>query len=177
MSTLIEASDGIVPAEPENDTNSETGQPGESIGEAQLTQEIATLWSEHVRLSADRKLMSKDLRQIKEKLAERLFEMKALLSKPGRGGQLRGWLKGQKIPCSAADRLVHAILRRWVWRTKMCPLRQILQRRRRRSARRSRRTFGAVTGEPWPLKRLSSGSSTASQKGPGSDTKRAGMGC
>lgn len=71
-----------------------------------LTQEITTLWSNHVRLSADRKLISKELRQIKAKLAERLFEMKALLSRPGRGGQWSGWLKGQKVPRSTAERLV-----------------------------------------------------------------------
>lgn len=94
--------------------NSEAGaevQPGatqndDAATETQLTEEISTLWTQHVRLSSNRKATAKELRQIRTTLAERLFAMKAILSRPGRGGQWRGWLKQQNIPRSTADRLV-----------------------------------------------------------------------
>jgi len=97
----------IIPKpEPEAEAQPGTTQPDDSTIENQLTQEISTLWSEHVRLSADCKVTSKELRQIRASLAERLAAMKSLLSRPGRLGQWRGWLRQQGIPRSTADRLV-----------------------------------------------------------------------
>jgi hypothetical protein len=92
--------------EPEAEAQPGTTQPDDSTNENQLTEEISTLWSDHVRLSASRKTTSKELRQIRASLTERLHAMKSLLSHPGRGGQWRGWLKQRGIPRSTADRLV-----------------------------------------------------------------------
>ena len=79
----------------------------DSATESQLNKQITTLWSDHVRLSSDRKTTVKQLRQIRANLAECLHEMKSILSRPGRLGQWRGWLKQQqRIPRSTADRLV-----------------------------------------------------------------------
>jgi hypothetical protein len=92
--------------EPEAEVQTGTTRPDETAIETQLTEEISTLWGNHVRLSADRKATSKELRQIRLSLAERLHAMKSLLSHPGRLGQWRGWLRQQGIPRSTADRLV-----------------------------------------------------------------------
>src|ERR1035438_10212816 len=106
MDTLVEAIQDVVIAEPETEAQPDPTQHVDTIIETQLAQEISTLWMENTRLSADRKATAKDLRQIRASLAERLYEMKSLLSRPGRGGQWRGWLRGRAIPRSTADRLV-----------------------------------------------------------------------
>jgi hypothetical protein len=106
MGTIVEIVENALIPEPEAEVQPGTTQPDDSTIENQLTQEISTLWSDHVRLSADRKATSKELRQIRAGLAERLSGMKSLLSRPGRLGQWRGWLRQQGIPRSTADRLV-----------------------------------------------------------------------
>jgi hypothetical protein len=105
MGALVEAIQDVVIAEPETEVQPDQTQPDESAVEMQLTEEINTLWSDHVRLSANRRVTGKELRQIRASLAERLHEMKSLLSHPGRGGEWRGWLRERGIPRSSADRL------------------------------------------------------------------------
>src|ERR1039458_2637432 len=106
MDALVEAIQDVVVAEQETATQPDLAQPVDTIIETQLTEEISALWSDHLRLSADRKATAKDLRQVRAILAERLHAMKSLLSRPGRGGEWRGWLRQQAIPRSTADRLV-----------------------------------------------------------------------
>ena len=106
MDPLIEAIQDVVIAEPETKAQPDPTQADDGAVEIQLTNQISSLWSEHNRLSADRKATAKDLRQIRAILAERLHEMKSLLSRPGRGGQWRSWLKERGINRSTADRLV-----------------------------------------------------------------------
>ncbi len=74
--------------------------------ESMLAVEITSLWSEHVRAQTSQRTTSKELRQIRTALAERLHSMKALLCRPGCGGMWAGWLKNRNIPRSTADRLV-----------------------------------------------------------------------
>jgi hypothetical protein len=81
-------------------------QPDDTTIESQLTVEITTLWSEHVRVHASQKATSKQLRLIRATLSQRLYEVKSLLSRPGRSGEWCGWLKQRGIPRSTADRLV-----------------------------------------------------------------------
>lgn len=95
------------------ETQSITTQADDSTFENQLTVEIKTLWSDNVRLSSDRKATAKELRQIRASLAERLYAMKSLLSRPGRGGQWRSWLKERGIPRSSADRLCDRHAHQW----------------------------------------------------------------
>jgi len=106
--TMVETVENNVAQEPQAEAQPGTTQPDDSAIENQLTQEITTLWSDHVRLSTDRKTTAKELRQIRARLAERLHEMKSLLCRPdrGRASQWRGWLRQQGIPRSTADRLV-----------------------------------------------------------------------
>src|ERR1039458_6030253 len=105
MDALVEAIQAVVIAEPETEAQPDPTQHVDTIIETQLAQEISTLWTEHTRLSADRKATAKDLRQVRAILAERLFAMKSVLSRPGRGGEWRGWLRKRGIPRSSADRL------------------------------------------------------------------------
>ena len=108
MGTMLDTIENAIIPEQEAGTETQPGtsQPDASNIENQLTEEISTLWSSHVRLSADRKATAKELRQIRASLADRLHEMKCLLSRPGRLGQWRGWLRQRGIPRSTADRLV-----------------------------------------------------------------------
>jgi hypothetical protein len=106
MDSLISAIEGVVAAEPEAEIQPDPVQPNDVVIEAQLTQQISALWIEHTRLSADRKTTAKDLRQVRVILAERLFALKSILSRPGRGGQWRSWLREKGINRSTADRLV-----------------------------------------------------------------------
>ena len=105
MDALVKAAQNVVIAEPETEVQPDPTQPDDATIETQLTQEISTLWSDHVRLSANRRVTANDLRQIRASLAERLHEMKSLLSRPGRGGQWRSWLREKGINRSTADRL------------------------------------------------------------------------
>ena len=106
MGTIVEIVENALIPEPEAEPQPNTAQSDDTVIETQLTQEISDLWSSHVRLSTSRKTTSKELRQIRASLAERLHAMKSLLSRPGRLGQWRGWLRQQGIPRSTADRLV-----------------------------------------------------------------------
>ncbi len=106
MGTMLETIQNAIVQEPQAECQPGTTQPDDGAIENQLTQEITTLWSDHVRLSTDCKTTAKELRQIRASLAERLAAMKSLLSHPGRSGEWRGWLRERKIPRSTADRLV-----------------------------------------------------------------------
>lgn len=106
MDALLEAIQNVVTADQETEVQPDQVQPDDGAIETQLSEEISTLWSDHVHLSASRRTTAKELRQIRASLAERLTAMKTLLSRPGRGGQWRSWLKEKGINRSTADRLV-----------------------------------------------------------------------
>jgi len=95
MGTMLEAIEDTITQEPGGAAPAAEVQPGATHSddramENQLAQEISELWSNHVRLSGDRKATAKELRLIRARLAERLHEMKSLLSRPGCLGQWRG---------------------------------------------------------------------------------------
>ena len=106
MEAILDAVQDIVAAEPDAVEQPATAQPDDGAIEARLAQEISSLWSDNLRLSAGRKASAKELRQVRARLAERLHAMKSLLSRPGRGGQWRSWLRERGINRSTADRLV-----------------------------------------------------------------------
>jgi hypothetical protein len=103
---MVETIQNAIVQESQAEVQADPAQPDDGEVETLLAAEINTLWSDHVRLSADRKVTSKELRQIRARLAERLSAMKSLLSHPGRSGEWRGWLRQHGIPRSTADRLV-----------------------------------------------------------------------
>lgn len=93
----------------EDDIITETQQNLESAdtpNESLLADEITSLWSAHVQAQTNQRATSKELRQIRRELAERLHSMKAFLCRPGCGGEWSGWLAERNIPRSTADRLV-----------------------------------------------------------------------
>jgi hypothetical protein len=96
----------VVSAEPKTGARPDTAQVDDAIIEAGLNDEISELWCNHVKLAGTRKLTSKELRLVRNRLAQLLYEMKALLARPGRGGEWRGWLRERGIPRSTADGLV-----------------------------------------------------------------------
>jgi len=102
---LLDALQDVVSAEPEAEAQPDPARADDAI-ETQLTQEISTLWTDHVQLSANHKATAKELRLLRARLAEKLYQMKSLLSRPGRGGQWRSWLRDRGINRSTADRLV-----------------------------------------------------------------------
>jgi len=108
MGTMLETIQNVVipELEPQAAPQPDTTQPDDSTIESQLTREISDLWADNVRLSANRKTTAKEFRQIRARLAEKLATIKTLLSRPGRSGEWRGWLRERGIPRSTADRLV-----------------------------------------------------------------------
>jgi hypothetical protein len=109
MNAMLEAIQDVVAAEnvePEVEVQTVTAQDDDAATETQLVLEISDLWANHSRLSQTHKTTAVEIRQIRASLAERLFAMKAILSRPGRGGQWKPWLLERGIPRSTADRLV-----------------------------------------------------------------------
>jgi hypothetical protein len=76
------------------------------VDEPQLIGEISDLWRIHVQTQGALRKSREDIKQIRSDLAKRLHELKAVLSRPGRGGAWSSFLETQKIPRSTADRLV-----------------------------------------------------------------------
>jgi hypothetical protein len=103
--TTTGVTETTVMSELQSGTGADTASAEGSAAEKILSEEIASLWSDHVRLSANYKTTAKELRQLRAKLAERLYDVKQLLCRVGRSGQWRSWLKERGIPRSSADRL------------------------------------------------------------------------
>ncbi len=93
MDALFEATQDVVIAEQETATQPDPVQPDDGAVETQLTNQINTLWSDHLRLSADRRTTAVELRQIRAILAERLYEMKAGCASPDVEVKWCSWLK------------------------------------------------------------------------------------
>ena len=74
--------------------------------EAKLASEITEMWRVHTQSRAALHKTRAELKQMRIELSQRLHELKAVLSRPGRGGAWSGFLDAQAIPRSTADRLV-----------------------------------------------------------------------
>jgi len=77
----------------------------------QLGDQIASLWSSHVNAKNTARATNEELRNIRVKLGEQLWEMKQMLVSPGRDGRWSGFLRESGIPRATADRLVTRHLR------------------------------------------------------------------
>jgi hypothetical protein len=84
----------------------ETADPQAEIGEA-----ITSLWSAHLNAKKTVRATNEELRALRAKLGEQLWEMKRLLAKPGCDGQWSGFLREHNIPRASADRLAARHLR------------------------------------------------------------------
>jgi hypothetical protein len=76
--------------------------------EAQLANEVGELWHVHNKAKTSLHQTRDELKRIRINLSHRLHQLKAVLSKPGRGGAWSSFLVSQTIPRSTADRLVRA---------------------------------------------------------------------
>jgi len=68
--------------------------------------EIGELWTIHLEAKSVAKETKQALKDIRQRLSERLYETKPLLAHPGRNGQWSTWLKERGISRATADRLV-----------------------------------------------------------------------
>jgi len=74
--------------------------------ERTLATDINDLWSVHLQAQNTVGTTKDELKVIRQRLGERLHEMKQLLARPGRNGQWSSFLQQQGIPRTTADRLV-----------------------------------------------------------------------
>lgn len=82
--------------------------PAADSGEAQLTYEVGALWQAHAQAQTTLTKSRQEMKVIRDDLSCRLYELKSVLSRPGRGGTWSRFLATGKIPRSSADRLVRA---------------------------------------------------------------------
>lgn len=78
----------------------------ETEAERKLATDINDLWSFHVHAQNAVATTRDELKAIRQRLGERLHEMKLLLARPGRNGQWPSFLQQHGIPRTTADRLV-----------------------------------------------------------------------
>jgi hypothetical protein len=76
--------------------------------EAQLVAEVGNLWLLHSEAQTSINKTRDELKLVRTDLSQRLHALKAVLSRPGRGGAWSSFLQAQTIPRSTADRLVRA---------------------------------------------------------------------
>lgn len=93
--------------------------------ERQLIGEISDLWQIHAQTQGALRKSREEIKQIRTDLSKRLHELKAVLSRPGRGGAWSSFLESQKIPRSTADRLVRGHEKASTVQEGNCPSEQI----------------------------------------------------
>jgi hypothetical protein len=76
--------------------------------EKQLNTEIWQLWKAHSEAQGFLRMSREEAKKIRADLSQRLYELKLVLSRPGRGGAWFSFLQAQAIPRTTADRLVNA---------------------------------------------------------------------
>jgi len=74
--------------------------------ESKLSEEIATLWSAHRESKVVARRTKEELKALRRTLGERLWEMKSLLARSGRGGGWADYLRSQHLPRATAERYI-----------------------------------------------------------------------
>jgi hypothetical protein len=87
--------------------------------------EVGTLWLVHSQAQTSLRKTRDELRLTRTNLSHRLFELKSVLSRPGRGGAWSSFLQAQSIPRSTADRLVRGHEKTTMADQKNCAIEQI----------------------------------------------------
>lgn len=108
LGQIVEQAESVITPKPQiqSDQQPTDVQDEDAATETKLTAEICDLWSQQRVLNGTRKTTARELRLVRGRLGEKLYKMKSLLSRPGRGGEWRGWLREQGIARSSADRWV-----------------------------------------------------------------------
>jgi hypothetical protein len=73
--------------------------------EMRLTKEIDHLWHAHSQAQGSLRQSREEAAKIRADLSMHLYQLKSVLSRPGRGGAWFSFLKARSIPRSTADRL------------------------------------------------------------------------
>jgi hypothetical protein len=76
--------------------------------ETGLINEVGSLWRVHCSAFASLNKSRKELKALRRNLASKLYELKSVLSRPGRAGAWSSFLASEGMPRSTADRLVRA---------------------------------------------------------------------
>jgi hypothetical protein len=84
-----------------------TANPAQNT-EANLISEVGSLWRVHCSASASLNKSRAELKALRRDLATKLYELKSVLSRPGRAGAWSSYLQSERMPRSTADRLVRA---------------------------------------------------------------------
>jgi hypothetical protein len=79
---------------------------GPSDNEEKLAKEIRDLWTAHEGAQAAATKTKAEIKEVRERLSERLCQMKQLLAKPGRRGGWSSFLRVEGFAKATADRLV-----------------------------------------------------------------------
>ena len=83
-----------------------TDSMGPSDNEETLAKEIRDLWTAHEDAQAAATRTKAEIKEVRERLSERLCQMKQLLARPGRRGGWSSFLRVEGIAKATADRLV-----------------------------------------------------------------------
>jgi hypothetical protein len=90
-------------------------QPGIAVPyvvESSLANDVVTLWNSHAATTTNAKRTREELKTLRDNLAEKLHQLKAIYARAGRNGQWSSWLEWKHIPRATADRLVIAYERK-----------------------------------------------------------------
>jgi hypothetical protein len=82
------------------------GVNGVYVNERDLTEQIDELWAARQTFNGAIRSQKSQMRSMDATLAEMLYTMKAVLSKPGRSGGWSEFLRDRRIASAVADRLV-----------------------------------------------------------------------
>lgn len=105
----ILGTDPVTPASITDDTVTDSDTVAStSETEQKLANEIGELWAIHTDAQSVVKKTQQELKSIRERLGENLFQMKILLARPGRSGRWQSYLAQVGISRTTADRLCAA---------------------------------------------------------------------
>jgi hypothetical protein len=88
------------------DDNGQTSASIDLEAEAILSAQITKLYVEQKNGKATVKRTRAEMKALRLELAEKLYIMKLILARTGRGGGWAAYLRAQKLPLTSADRLV-----------------------------------------------------------------------
>lgn len=111
--------------EPESTTQLLINPAATNPDEVHLINEVGTLWQAHEQAQTTIKKSRGEMKVIRADLSQRLYELKSVLSRPGRGGAWSSFLVTEKIPRSSADRLVRGHERTLIPQAVNCAAEQI----------------------------------------------------
>jgi hypothetical protein len=103
MQDVITVQEPGTDAIPAVSTTAPSSEPPETA--QRLAEEIRALWAAYADAQASAKRAKAEIKEVRERLGEKLHAMKLLLAKPGRNGAWSSFLRNQGIGKGTADPL------------------------------------------------------------------------